>query len=297
MKKYFIAVILLSVQILAQTAGESGLAFLKNGFGARNIAMSDLGVISANDISALHYNPALLGLNDKPELTFSHNSLFQDLSSEMVGAGFNMFGLPFAFGVNTTSISNIEIRTRPGDPEGKFNANYFYGSMSSAIKLSENIYGGVTFKYIYENLYSDEANGYAFDFGLAYENIIKGLSIGAALKNIGSMNALRNISTQLPNDLRAGANYEINLNHFVINATTGIQKYFQEDVIHYHAGAEAVYNETFALRIGYASGYDSKILSFGFGVMLKNFRTDYAYVPVKFGLGDSHIITLIYTFN
>lgn len=297
MKKYFLVIILISVPILAQTAGESGLAFLKNGFGARNIAMSDLGVISSNDISSLHYNPALLGINDKQQLTFSHNSLFQDLSSEMFGASINVFGLPLAFGINTTSISDIEVRTRPGDPESKFNANYFYGSISSALKLSENIYGGVTIKYLYENLYSDEANGYAFDFGVAFKNVINGLSFGAALKNIGTMNALRNLSTQLPNDLRAGANYEINMNHFVISATTGLQKYFQEDVLHFHIGTEAVYNETFALRLGYASGYDSKNLSFGFGVALKNFKTDYAYVPVKFGLGDSHIITLIYSFN
>ena len=297
MKKIFLIVLFCSLQLIAQSSGQNGLAFLKNGFGARNIAMSDLGVISANDLSALNYNPALIGIDNKTQLSFSHNSLFQDLSSEMIGASFNMFGLPFAIGVNTTSISNIEVRTRPGEIEGTFSAHYFYGSISSASKIYDRIYFGATFKYLYENLYSDEANGYAIDLGAAYKDVVDGLSIGASVKNLGSMNALRNVSTELPNDLRIGANYEMFFNHFILNTTAGYQKYLGENDSHLHVGAEVVYNQSFALRVGYASGYDAKNLSAGFGIVLKNLNMDYAYVPVKYGLGDSHIITLTYTFN
>ena len=281
----------------AQTGGESGLSFLKHGFGARNIAMGDLGVASSNDLTALNYNPALLAYNKNSQIAFSHNSLFQDLSSEMIGVSFDAFGLPFAIGANTTSINNIEVRTKPGEAEGTFNAHYFFGSISSAYQFNPDLSAGATVKYLYENLYSDESTGLAFDFGLSYKNLIGGLTLGASLKNIGSMSSLRSESTELPSDLRIGAAYDFSLNDFNFSATGGFQEHLKEGTAHAHFGGEISYKENFAVRVGYLSGYDSKNISTGFGVIWKSLNLDYAYVPVKFGLGDSHILSLTYTFN
>ena len=298
MKKILLLFIFFTVPILAQSAGEGGMAFLKNGFGARNIAMGDLGVVTANDLSALNYNPALLAVNSKSQLSFSHNSIFQDLSSEHFGASINVFGMPVAFGINTTSISNIEVRTKPGDLEGTFNAHYFFGSVSTAYKLVDDIFVGATFKYLYENLYTDEANGYGFDFGVTLQDCLASdLSFGASIKNLGSMNALRNQSTELPNDLRVGAAYDFSFSNFKLITTAGIQSYLNESDTHLHAGGEITYNDSFALRVGYLSGYEAKSISAGFGVVWNTLNIDYAYVPVKYGLGDSHIITLTYSFD
>jgi len=283
----------------AQSAGNSGLAFLKFGFGARNVAMSDLGVVGSNDLSALNYNPSLLAVNNKTQLSFTHNSLFQDLSSEMFAGSFSAFGLPIAAGVNTTTISDIEIRTIPGPVQSTFSAHYFSGSVSTAHELFENFYAGVTFKYIYENLFSDNANGYGFDLGVSYQKIIKGLTLGVALRNLGSMNELRSEATKLPTDLRLGATYDFSLADSKLDFVTlgGFQKYTLQDDSHLHIGGEVVYDKMFALRVGFASGYDSKNISTGFGVYWKGINLDYAYVPIKYGLGDSHIISFIYTFD
>jgi len=297
MKKIFLIIILVSFPSFAQTAGESGLAFLKYGFGARNIAMGDLGVVSANNVTALNYNPALLTDIEFPQLAFSHNSLFQDLSSEVIGVKFDAFGLPFAIGANTTNISNIEIRNRPGEAEGKFNAHYFFGSISSAYKFNSDFSVGATIKYLYESFYSDEASGLAFDFGLSYKNLIDGLTLGASYKNLGSMNSLRTQSTELPQDLSLGAAYELYFGNLRLTAIGGVKNYLQEEKSHSHVGGEFSYKENFFVRIGYVSGYDAKNLSTGFGVIWNNLNIDYAYVPIKFGLGDSHIISLIYSFD
>lgn len=299
MKKIFVIIFLTSFNLFAQSAGNSGVAFLKFGFGARNIAMSDLGVVSANDLTALNYNPSLLALNNKTQLSFTHNSLFQDLSSEMFGGSFNAFGLPFAIGVNTTTVSNIEVRLRPGDPISTFSAHNFSTSISSAVQVTDNLFAGATFKYVYENIFSDAATGYGFDFGVTYQKLIDGLTLGASLRNIGSMNQLRTESTKLPTDLRLGGAYSFSLaeHNLDFTALAGFQKYTLQNDSHVHLGGEAVYQKMFALRLGYVSGYDSKNISAGFGVFWQGINLDYAYVPVKYGLGDSHIITLIYTFN
>lgn len=289
----------LSSTLFAQSAGESGLAFLTFGFGARNVAMSDLGVVAANDLTALNYNPSLLAVNNKTQLSFTHNSLFQDLSSEMFGVSFSAFGLPIAVGINTTTIANIEVRSQPGDVESIFNAHYFAGSISTAYELIDNFYAGATIKYLYENFFSDDANGLGFDFGISYEGLVNGLSLGAAIRNLGSMNELRSQSTKLPTDLRIGAayNYSITNSRLDFTLLSGFQKYLEQTDSHLHLGGEVVYDKMFSLRVGYASGYDSKSISTGFGIKWKGINLDYAFVPFKYGLGDSHIITIIYSFD
>lgn len=297
MKKIYLIVLLVSVQAFAQSSGESGLAFLKHGFGARNIAMGDFGVASAKDITALYYNPALLTESQFAQLAFSHNSLFQDLCSEVFGLSFSAFGLPIAIGANTTNISNIEIRTKPGESEGTFTAHYFYGSLSTAYKFNSEISAGATVKYLYESLYSDESTGLAFDIGLSYKNLVDGLTLGASLKNIGNMNSLRTESTELPNELNVGAAYDLYLGNIRVTVLGGLQEYLKEEKAHAHFGGEFSYKENFFVRAGLVGGYDSKSLSTGFGVNWNSLQIDYAYVPVKYGLGDSHIISLAYSFN
>ncbi|MDP3580823.1 MAG: hypothetical protein Q8S39_02740, partial [Ignavibacteria bacterium] len=117
MKKIYLIILLVSFQSFAQSVGESGLAFLKHGFGARNVAMGDLGVASSNDLTALNYNPALLAYNRKSQIAFAHNSLFHDLSSEMIGVSYEAFGLPFPIASTTTSINKTEVSPKPGEAE------------------------------------------------------------------------------------------------------------------------------------------------------------------------------------
>jgi hypothetical protein len=285
--------------MFAQSAGNSGLSFLKFGFGARNIAMGDLGVIANNDLTALNYNPSLLAVSNKSQLSFTHNSLYQDLSSEMFAGSFQAFGLPIAIGLNTTNINNIEVRTKPGPAESTFNAHFFYASISTAHEVYENLYAGVTYKFLYENIFSDDASGNGFDLGLAYTNLMDGLDLGVSLRNLGSMSILRSEETKLPTDLRIGASYNFALPNYNLEFTAlgGFQKYTLEDESHLHLGGEAIYDDMFALRVGYLTGYDSKNISAGFGVNWKGINLDYAYVPVKFGLGDSHIISVTYSFQ
>lgn len=296
--KKILFILSVSSLLFAQTAGSSGLSFLKIGFNARNIAMGDFGVATANDVSALYYNPALIADYVSPQLTFTHNQWMGDVTSELFGASFPLFGLPFAVGVNTTSISDIEVRSRPGEAESTFNVHYFYGSLSTGFYVAENISVGLTAKILYESMFSDDASGLGFDFGIRYKNIIDGLDLAASYSNVGSMNKLRNIETELPTDLRIGVAYNFPFQQIKSNVivTGGLQQYTKTDDTHFHFGAEIFYDKLIALRGGYMTGYDSKGMTAGFGLLWNNFNIDYAFVPFDFSLGDSHIISLMYTF-
>lgn len=294
---FIILIIASSITIFPQSAGNSGLSFLKLGFGARNISMGDAGAAASNDVTSLFYNPAKLAGNENSEIMFMHNQWIQDIRSELLGVKFSLLNLPLAVGLNVTSVNDIEVRTRPGNPESTFNANFFFTSLSTGFNLMEDLSFGASIKFLYEGLYTYESNGYGFDFGLSYKSSIEGLSLSAVIRNLGSMKVLKIEKTKLPNEFRIGPSYNFNLNQdFNITAAGEFLKYLPTNDVHFNLGAEIVYNNLIALRSGYQTGYISKGFTGGVGLKWGNLSFDYAISPFQLGLGSGNSISLSYIF-
>jgi hypothetical protein len=281
--------------IFAQSAGNSGMAFLKLGFGGRNIALGNIGAEVSNDVTSLYYNPARLADQSGNEILLMHNEWIQGTRSEILGVKTTVWGLPLALGVNVTSVSDIQIRTiASAEPLSTFNANYFSGSISTGFNVYDNLAFGVSLKYLYEGLYMDEATGWGFDFGINYKTPVNGLSFAGVLSNLGSMNLLKNEKTKLPTEFNIGPAYNFNLynDKFSVTAGAGLQKYTAENNMHVDLGVEIVYNHLIALRGGYQSGYEAKNFTGGFGLMWGNFGLDYAFQPFSNGLGSANIFSV-----
>jgi len=297
-RKSFLLVIIYSAILFGQDAGNSGLSFLKNGASARSISAGDIGQLNG-DLSSVFYNPASINFQESASIMFTHQAWIQDLRSEILNTGFTFWGLPFNVGVNTTKMSGFEARSNPTDePDATFDVNFFYGSISTGFTLYEKLDFGISIKYLYESFLSDDASGTGYDFGLIYSDVIDDLTIGASLRNIGSMDKLREEKTQLPSDLILNSTYKlifssVSLN---VNPVIGVQKFLESDDLHIHFGAETIYKEQFSLRLGYITGYDSKGFTAGAGVYWNGFNIDYAFVPFNFGIGNANTISLMYTF-
>ncbi|MCS7053877.1 MAG: PorV/PorQ family protein [Ignavibacterium sp.] len=296
MKKIIITIILINLDLYSQSAGNIGLSFLKFGFGARNLALADLGSVISDDLTALHYNPSRLK-SERNEVFVAHNSWIQDINSQLFGIKTDIYGFPIAFGFNITNVDDIEIRTRPGEPEAKFNANYFYGSLSSAYRFSNDISIGATIRYIYEGILNYEASGVGFDFGLTYTTPVENLTLSSVVRNIGSMNSLRNKSTELPSEFRLSSQYKFT----ILDLDTDLmiaaeyQKYFKSNY-HLNFGIEFIYNKLFSIRSGYQTNYESRDLTAGFGLIWGNLKLDYAFIPFKLSLGNVNVFSISFLF-
>lgn len=300
MKKILYTVLICSSFLFAQNAGETGLSFLKFGFGARNISMGNIGVVTANDVTALNYNPALLSDFTSSEILFMHNEWIQDVRSEYLGASIKIFGLPFAFNANTTSVSDIPVRKIAGEPETTFNANYFTMGLSTGFSVYENVSVGFGVKYLYEGMFSDEATGWGMDIGAYYKSPIDNLNFGAAVRNIGKMHELKKEATKLPTDLAVGAGYSFPTESLKSVFTLGVeyQKYFEDETNHINVGGEIYYDNLLAIRVGYLyQNVDaSRVFSSGLGLHWGNLNFDYAYSTFRYNLGNAHSISLKFKF-
>lgn len=295
--KIILLLISLSTLGYSQSGGSNGLSFLKIGSGARNIALGDNGAVFANDVSAIFYNPAQLKAGN-PEIIFTHNAWIQDAATELLGVKFSLFNLPIGVGINSTSIKGFEVRTKPGPVETTFNTHYFFASLSTAFSLVDDLSTGITVKYLYEDIFYDNAEGIGFDFGLYYKSPIENLFLSAVVKNIGKLNQLQKEATKLPAEIRVGPVYQYDLSEYNISVQTGgeFQKYLAQDDVHINFGTEIMYNKMFALRLGYQTNYLSKDISGGLGIYWNQFAFDYAMTPFAYGLGQGQTISIKYSF-
>lgn len=295
MKKLFLILFILFgiLDIHSQTAGNSGLSFLKIGSGARNISLGDNGAVFANDASAIFYNPANIGSSSGPEVSFTHNEWIQGVKTEMLAARFSLFGLKMGIGINSTRIGDIEVRERPGAALSTFTADFYAVSLGTGFKISDRIDAGFAVKYLYEGMFYEDATGFAVDLGARYSISDKMFAV-VALRNLGAMNELKTTATKLPADLRIGGGYNFELpdNKLAFNTGLEVQKYLATDDIHVNFGAEVLYDNLIALRLGYQTLYESKGFTSGLGIYWNKFVFDYAISPFGQNLGMGHTFSV-----
>lgn len=282
---------------LSAQGGKAGLSFLKLGVGARPLAMGEAGVATSYDPSATHYNPAGLHSSTTPQLLVMHKEWLEGTQTEFLAASFSVEPLSFGAFLNATSIPDFEIRQRPGPAEGTFTAHNAAVGISAAYDISESVYVGFSLKYLYEKIFVDEADGVGFDVGGLYRSPW-GIDLGVSLANIGSMGKLRNESSTLPTTLRIGAARSEALASFdaSMNFALDVVSVLPEDNTHIHLGAEFTYDQTFSIRAGYITGYETRNFTGGAGIRYTFLSVDYAFVPFSLGFGAAHTFSLTIDF-
>jgi len=279
--------------ILAQGAGQTGLAFLKLGIGSRALAMGEAYSADASDPSAVYYNPASLSLSKSTQIMLMHREWIQDTKTEFLGAQSAVDRFAYGIGINSTSVDNIEVREVPGPPEATFSARNVAMGISAAYEIYPSLSIGVTGNFLYEKMLVNEASGYGLNFGALYQ-MPSNVRFAMSVSNLGSMSELDQASSKLPATLRLGASYHTPLEAIEGDATTSVDvvSVSEDNTPHIHFGGELSYKETFAIRAGYQTGYETKNFSAGFGVRYGMFQLDYAFVPVQLDLGSTHTFSL-----
>jgi len=329
MKKLFSLVVMalcLPILAMAQSkVGTTSAPFLEIGVGARNVAMGEASVSTANDITALYWNPAGLTNLKNVEVGFQHITWFAGTQLQYAACGINL-GNAGAIGLSMYSMGSGEMEVRTLEYEEgtgeTFNVQDLSIGLSYARALTDNFSIGGTAKLINSRLWRMSAKTMALDLGVQYQTPLKNLNLGFQISNFGGQLKLDgdNTSTRidldplgtgdndgllgnlavkswdLPLVFRIGLHYDAvkTANSRLMITTNALYPNNNERSV--NAGMEYAFREMFFLRAGMSNLFlpdanrGQGNMRLGFGLMLGGkIGADYAFAD-RGDLGSTHII-------
>jgi len=286
---------------ISDEMGTNEAAFLKIDAATRATAMGGAFVGVANDVNTVFWNPAGLTQIEKREFSAMYNSWFADINYTS-GAYSQPLGENAAVAVSLIYLQS-EIERRFDDteePDSTFNAYSFAAGLSGGYALIPGVFSlGGTLKFIGQDFDVDESDGMAADLGGLIH--MGNLSLGASAQNIKLRMSIDDAS--LPLNVRVGGAYQFTEDAII----AGEFNKLGAGEASYHIGLEKWVRNLLAIRVGYTLGNEDNPkagLSAGLGLRAYgtkpledlSFQFDYAYVPDRDGLGDTHRISMMTRF-
>jgi hypothetical protein len=172
-----------------------GANFLEIGVGARAMGMAGAYTASAQDVTALYWNPAGISHITGPTVHLSLTDLYGNIGVKHVFAGAVLpVGSAGAIGMAYTQLTSGDMeRTTEAYPDGNdpaFGATFNWTSTAAQIdyarRLTDRLDFGAGFKYVTEGIDNASATYFGLDLGTQFRTGLYGTTIGAALVNLGT---------------------------------------------------------------------------------------------------------------
>jgi opacity protein-like surface antigen len=311
-----LALLLTSLSFSQTKVGSTAAPFLNVGMGPRAISMGGAFVATANDLSALYWNPAGASRMEASGAMFLHSKWFADITYNWAGSLVNI-GSYGAIGLSLTYLDygKMEVTTL-AEQEGTgefYSAQDIALSITYSYNLTDRFSLGMNVKYINQKIWNSSADAFAIDLGTLFISDFYGVRIGASISNFGTdmqldgkdllvlydpnpningnndqiLTKLKTDSYPLPLVFRIGIAKDFVVterNRFTVAA----------DAIHPNDNAEAMnigaeysFNENLFLRAGYKSVFLTNTeegLNLGFG--LKYEVSDKIFVNLDYAYQD-----------
>ena len=306
-----------SLQVYGQNITKSGTTaaqFLKIGVGPRAIGMGSAFAATADDISAMYWNPAGMAILNKNEVTFNHVDWIANTGLDFAAASVKSEGIGTigAFVTIMQTIDGMLVRTTEV-PEGTgelFDAGSMAIGLTFARSLTDNFSIGFNAKYIREYIWHESAVGFALDAGVLYKiDVLNEFRLAGSISNFGTKMKMDGRDIQeikqvgeagqgnlidtkvildewdLPLTFRVGVAADI-IKSGSSRLTTAIDAVHPNDHTEYlNLGTEYSWNEIIFVRGGYNSLFEvdsEKGFTAGVGLNYKlvqnvNIVVDYAY--------------------
>ncbi len=265
-------------------AGTSGAVFLRMGAGARPTAMGDAFVGVADDVNAVYFNPAGLGLLERPELTAMHTQWIQGLNYN-----FGAYALPTSkgtFALSAATLSTDDIN-RTGTDEGNLgtfqNQDSAY-ALSYGLDLSDTFAVGTTARWVRQKIDTASAQTWAADVGILKRFEESPISLGLAVRHVGPEIKFNDEGDPLPMTIDGGAGYRFASDRLLMAFNV---RQIRDAGVKFGVGSE--WKDLIAEKFRYAlrAGFNNSAvdtngasgMSLGGGVGFKQFDLDFAWVP------------------
>jgi opacity protein-like surface antigen len=176
--------------VLAQSkVGTTAAPFLGISIGPKALGMGSAFVASADDATALYWNPSGISRVMQSQFIASHTKWLVGTNLNWVGVSINLDNTN-SLGLSFTQLDyGDDIVTTVLNPEGtgeRWSAQDMAIGLTYARNLTDRFSIGGTAKYINQQIYNESAMAFAVDIGLLYITEFNDLKIGMSISNFGT---------------------------------------------------------------------------------------------------------------
>ncbi len=274
-------------------AAPPGFAFLEVPAGARASAMGGAHVSVAHGAEAAFWNPAgLLGV-ERTEVTGTHYEWIESLRQDQFAIAGQLFGGGVAASMRALYSEPIEQRDDLGNLIGTFGSHDLQFGLGYGFDLGQGWSAGVAGQLVRERLAELSADTWGVDLGVAYApESWGGTRAALAVQNLGPaaqyvIDGAPGRDVALPLALHGGMSTSRPVGSLTLlgaldsRLTTGRAGILA-------MGAELASPVGAALRAGLRVNDDLSTFSVGAGYRGSGFAVDYAFVPSRLDLADTH---------
>lgn len=307
----FILFLVIPFVVSAQQTG-NGLNLLEIAPGASELSRGETRIAVPNGANSIYSNPALLSLEQRSTIDLSYTNWLADFNNVFGGINLKKGNRALAFAFYTSGEDGFEQRDRPGESNGNFSIQYL--SIAGAYSHDFNWFTlGISGQYLNEDVYLYRANGYAINLGATSSLLNDRLTLGASVTNLGEMEELNTIATQLPTSFNAGFSVDLmEFTHykkqdlpilvtlmadFVAPLNDENPDRFTDynpDKSYMNFGISLEIAEVVIINSGFKTGTDTRPLSFGAGILTDKVIFNYALIPFNTGFGTVHSVGIQY---
>jgi hypothetical protein len=290
--------ILIAASATAAAADPAGFAFLKVPAGARASALGGAYSSVADGLEGMFWNPAALEGVRGLQVTASHYEYFEGLRHDQFAVGGRLLGGGLAGSLRALYSEPIEQRDEIGNLIGTFGTYDLDLGLGYGHSIGSGVRLGGSAHLVRERIAELTAMTWALAVGGTWEPArLSGLRLSLDGRNLGpaahyTIDGTQGAPVKLPAAVQAGASYGLALasGMRVTGALESRMSAGERGVG--MLGAELSHPSGAALRAGLRLGDTESRLGFGAGWTLQGMRLDYAFVPFRLDLGDTHRFSL-----
>ncbi len=282
----------------AASADPAGFAFLKVPAGARASALGGAYASLADGVEAVFWNPAALERVKGIQISGSHYEYLEKIRHDQFAIGGRLFGGGIAASLRALYSEPIEERDALGNLIGTFGSHDLEISLGYGRKLSPGVTLGATTQLVRERIADQAATTMAFGLGTAWDPaMLPGLRLSLSAHNLGpaahyTIDGAQGTPVRLPSAIQAGGSYGFGVGGGFDLRGALESRFSTGQAPVAMLGAELAHPSGAAVRAGMTAGDTESALSFGVGWAVQSLHLDYAFVPFKSDLGDTHRFSL-----
>jgi hypothetical protein len=290
--------VLLAVGLTRQASADpTGFAFLKIPAGARASAMGGAYASIAEGVEGAWWNPAALASAKGVQVIASHDEYLASLRHDQFGVAGHLLGGGVSGSLRALYSEPIPERDALGNEIGTFGAHDLQFGLGYGWQVQPGWRLGASSQVIRERIADASATTWSVGLGTTWDPArVSGLRLSADAHDLGpaghfTIDGTSGEPVALPAAVRLGASLARPVGALTARGaletsmTSG-----QAGIV--MLGTELAQSSGFALRGGWRWGDTESSYALGAGWSVKALRLDYAFVPFRNDLGDTHRFTL-----